>query len=115
MTEPAQTTASEDDHRDLPQHLRQIANEIDEGAENPPCSEAELVRLAADEIERLRSHIASLDYIPLRYRDRPPGFVEARRKICDTPHVCFEFGDQAPVCGPCDTAAIKSIYQERQP
>ena len=76
---------------------------------------ATVLKAAADEIERLRSHIASLDYIPLRYRDRPPGFVEARRKICDTPHLCFEFGDHAPVCGPCDTAAVKAIYQERQP
>jgi len=67
------------------------------------------------EIERLRSHIASLNYIPLRYRDRPPGFIEARRKVCDTPHICFEFGDHAPVCGPCDTAVVKAIYQERQP
>lgn len=66
---------------------------------------------ALGEIERLRSHVASLDYIPLRYCDRPTGFVEERRKICPTPHICFEFGDRAPVCGPCDTAAVKALYQ----
>lgn len=64
------------------------------------------------EIMRLRSHIASLHHIPLRYRDRPPGFVAARRQICDSPDICFEFSDSAPVCGPCDTAAVKAIYSQ---
>jgi hypothetical protein len=68
-------------------------------------------RLAAD-VARLESHIASWKYIPLRYRDRPPGFIQMRHKICDTPHLCFEFGESAPICPPCDTAAVKAIFQE---
>lgn len=35
--------------------LRQVADELDDGAVSPPCSEAEVVRDAAAEIERLRA------------------------------------------------------------
>ena len=93
-----------------PVRLRRSADNLSPSGSYWVC---DVLKAAADEIERLRSHIASLDYIPLRYRDRPPGFEEARRKFCDTPHLCFEFGDHAPVCGPCDTAAVKAIYQDR--
>ena len=81
---------------------------------------AERVRAAAalaaanTELNRLREHIASLDHIPLRYKDRPPLFVETRRKICSTPDLCFEFGDTAPVCGPCDSAVVRLLYQKKE-
>jgi hypothetical protein len=40
---------------------------------------------------------------------RPEGFVAERRKHCDTPRLCFEFGDVEPVCGPCDDAAGEAL------
>ena len=81
-----------------------------------------LVRDQATEIERLRAehkqlseHVSSMNYIPVRYKDRPEGFVEARRALCTTPDICFEFGDIAPCCGPCDTAAVKALYGKDAP
>ena len=41
--------------------------------------------------------------------NRPEGFVEERRKHCITPHLCFEFGDAEPFCGPCDAAAMRAL------
>ena len=64
------------------------------------------------ENRRLKDHITSMHHIPLRYRDRPPGFVEARKAFCITPDHCFEFGDSAPVCGPCDTATVKALLSQ---
>jgi hypothetical protein len=39
---------------DRPANLRQIAEELDFGAQTVPCSEASICREAADEIEELR-------------------------------------------------------------
>ena len=44
-----------DDYANRVDYLRQVANEIDDSAARAPCSEAEIIRQAADEIERLRS------------------------------------------------------------
>jgi hypothetical protein len=74
---------------------------------------AEIVRLRTENAA-ICSLISSADYIPIRYRDRPAGFVEMRRTICTTPNLCFEFGDQAPICGPCDMAAVKTLYARHE-
>jgi hypothetical protein len=41
------------------EQLLQVASELDDGATTPPCSEAEVVRDAAAEIERLRASIVA--------------------------------------------------------
>ena len=43
----------------------------------------------------------------MRYKDRPTGFVEARKTVCTSPDICFEFGDKLPICGPCDIKAVR--------
>lgn len=50
-----------------------------------------------------------VDAIGVCYKDRPPGFVAARRLVCSSPAVCFEFGDSLPVCGPCDREAMEAL------
>ena len=74
----------------------------------------EVAGLRADRA-RLEAHVASLGWIPMRYKDRPPGFVEARKKVCTSPSICFEFGDKAPVCGPCDDAAWRACMGSPRP
>ena len=64
---------------------------------------------ALNERDRLRNMIAAMDYAPVRYQDRPPGFIDTRKRICTSPRVCFEFGDSAPVCPPCDFQAVKEL------
>jgi hypothetical protein len=44
----------------LTSNLRQIADELDYEAESAPCFGAEIIRLAATEIERLRREVEEL-------------------------------------------------------
>jgi hypothetical protein len=50
-----------DDWADRPTHLRQIADELDEDAEQTPCSQASICREAADEIEMWRELPSQID------------------------------------------------------
>lgn len=67
------------------------------------------------ENRRLKDHLMSMQHIPVRYCDRPPGFVEMRRSFCRRPYVCFDPDESARRCGPCDTAAIKVLLSRQGP
>jgi hypothetical protein len=68
-----------------------------------------------NENRRLKDHIMSMRDVPVRYCDRPPGFVEVRRSFCRRPYVCFDPDESAHVCGPCDTAAVKVLLSRKTP
>jgi hypothetical protein len=57
------------DIANLTSYLRQIADELDYEAKCPPCSEAEIIRLAATEIERLRRDVAEMGVLVTRAID----------------------------------------------
>jgi hypothetical protein len=57
------------DIANLTSYLRQIADELDYEAKCSPCSEAEIIRLAATEIERLRRDVAEMGVLVTRAID----------------------------------------------
>jgi len=53
------------------------------------------------------------EWYPVRTEDRPPEFNGVRRLVCETPAICFEYGDDA-VCGPCDWKSCEIIRLVRE-
>jgi hypothetical protein len=56
-----------------------------------------------------------ISYYPVLPKGRPPGFVEARRRICPSPHLCLDppGGTEEAICGPCDDAALRSLEHQK--
>lgn len=69
----------------------------------------------------LRDLRRTVEWYPVNKEDRPDGFVEIRKAICESPDSCFdryegsaveltqEQAEAWPICGPCDFAACEIL------
>lgn len=50
-------------------------------------------------------------HYPVLLHQRPPGFIEARRRICPSPHLCLDppGGTEDAICGPCDDETLRAL------